>query len=505
MSEPIQITSTFPKTRPIVQPRPGAYQAPSPRFNKACDSCHISKVRCVLDPKSPIGTCKRCSKNGTSCIFSPVGPRRRPVRTKNDRIAELERRVKDMQLKLEKQVDRRSGTLENAFQNGASNLESASSEEACNPRPTSPSAADVGDTESSEDPPSLVLNTGPKSTEKSNASVNPPKNDVVVVEGLSGKHGEGYDTSRIASSVPTSASTTAESISTRKDRDIIDRGLITKREADRLIHEFRSALSGKFLGICLPSTTSNAQLRRSRPAFWLSILCAASAGSPEFFHLAPALFRELKAILDTHIISGGEPNLDALQALTSWAIFHNDPVFPLGEHAVEMYGIAVQMAVNMAEVSKLHSLPADAPIRDEDVSEVDIQLSRELLHWYWASFAIAFKKRKPRMIRQTHLVDASLRILQTTPNQSDARLIQYIKLVQIATDAVLALQHGHTQQVDGLSAEERDGILKSFEKKRKQWLVDCPFHLVNGKARAKEIKQPKADLLTVICIMLQNH
>ncbi|KAF3761242.1 hypothetical protein M406DRAFT_347744 [Cryphonectria parasitica EP155] len=90
--------------------RPKPPSKPGQRFNKACDSCHISKVRCTPDPQSPNGTCKRCTKNGTPCVFSPVGPRRRPVRTKNDRIAELERRVRDMQLKLEKEVEKRSSS-----------------------------------------------------------------------------------------------------------------------------------------------------------------------------------------------------------------------------------------------------------------------------------------------------------------------------------------------------------------------------------------------------------
>lgn len=392
-----------------------------------------------------------------------------------------------MQIKLEKQVDKRSGAL---VQPASVNPELASSGEPSGPRPTSASVAGPGlDSESPTESVSIVPSTEPISTADLTARRKPATKDVVV-EGFRQEHGKRPSPPRIASSASTSDSSKTGPAGPGKD--LIDRGLITKCEADQLISEFRSALNGKYLGIRLPSATTNSQLRRSRPAFWLSILCAASAGSPELYHLAPTLFRELKAILDIRINSGGEPDLDALQALMSWAIFHNDPVFPLGEHMVEMYSVAAQMAVDMAEVSKLHALPPDAPILDDDISEDDIQLSRELLHWYWASFSIAFKRRKPRMISQTHIVDASLRILQKTSSQSDARLIQWIKLVQIATDAVLALQHGHTQQVDGLSDEARDGILESFEKNRRQWLVDCPFHLVNGKAHARVRKRCKA-------------
>lgn len=432
----------------------------------------------MLDASSPVSTCKRCSKNGTPCIFSPVGPRRRAIRSKNDRIAELERRVKEMQIKLEKQVDKRAAT-----QPDASNLVSTSSGEAPRPQFTSDprpgSRFDSGSSDKSFRGRVTVGNGS--STNITDGTKSAPK--ILALGGSRLNHEDTLEATKSTSSSPTSAPR-PKPAGIGGNVDIIDKGLVTNHQADQLIHEFRSVLNGKYLGICLPKATTNSQLRQQRPAFWLSILCAASAGSPKLHHLAPVLFSELKEILDARITPGGEPDLDALQALMNWAIFHNDPVFPLGEHVVEIYALAVQMAVEMAEQSKVHNLPADTPIQDDDVSEYDIQLSRELLHWYWASFSIAFKRRKHFMIRQTHMVDASLRILQSAPSRSDARLIQWIKLVRIAADAVLALHDGHTQKAEGLSEEERDEILESFEKKRKQWLVDCPFYLVNGQFHA---------------------
>lgn len=397
------------------------------------------------DPQSPTGTCKRCSKNGTPCLFSPVGPRRRPVRTKTDRIAELERRVKHMQIKLEEQVEKRSGTMvQPEASEPASALRSASGAIS---RPASSMAS-----------PAVVSTTAAAASN-------------LIVAGL--------ETLPVAPTVPMAASKPGPL--TDKSGDVIDQGLLTESQADQLLHEFRSVLNGKCLGICLPNATSYSQLRQDRPAFWLSILCAASAGSSQLTPLAPVLFSQLKKILDARITPGGGPDLDALQALTNWAIFHNDPVFPLGDHAVERYSLAIQMAVDMAEASKLHSLPDDAPLSDTDISSNDVQLSRELLHWYWGSFSLAIKRRRPTMLRRTKLVEASLRILKTAQDPDDAHLIQWIKLVQIAAEAVLALYWGHTQQAGGLSGEARDTILESFEKRRRQWLVDCPFHLVNGK------------------------
>lgn len=390
------------------------------RFNKACDSCHISKVRCVpidhqphAPPGPTTGTCKRCTKNGIGCVFSPVGPRRRPVRTKNDRIADLERRVKDMQLKLEKQVEKRAN----------------------------PPAATLAST-------STCLDEPHQAAQKEQQHVEPT------------------DTASLAP-------------------DVLERGLITPTQADHLVREFRSKLHGKYLGICLPDGShlqdGQGGLRRTRPAFWLSVLCAAAASSLESLPLAPLLFGELKQLLDARIVPGAAPDLDALQALMNYVSFHYDPIFPLGEHVLHIYRTAVAIVVRLAEASPVHSLPPNAPLAEPNLTGDHLRLSRELLHWYWASFSLSIKSRQSSMLRKTDLVDASLRVLRIAGTQHDMFLAEWIKMARIGADTALALHRGHTSQgSDGLSDEARDEILDAFEKRRKQWLVECPFDLVNG-------------------------
>lgn len=261
---------------------------------------------------------------------------------------------------------------------------------------------------------------------------------------------------------------------------MIDRGLLTVEQADRLIQEFRRNLQGKFLGICLPDGLTNAQLRRRRPAVWLSTLCVASSGSSDFLDLAPMLFGELKTFLDERIISGAEPDLDALQAFMNYVSFHYDPALAREEQLMQAFHTAIDMAVQMTRASRIHSLPEDADIADDDMTDEVIQLSRDLLFCYWASFSLTIKIRRPSMLLRTGLVGMSVRVLQTTGNQHDMLLIEWAKLARIGAETVLSLHRGHTQNVDGLSDEARDEIINSFEKKRRQWLVECPFNLVNG-------------------------
>lgn len=89
------------------------------------------------------------------------------------------------------------------------------------------------------------------------------------------------------------------------------------------------------------------------------------------------------------------------------------------------------------------------------------------------------KVRQPMPLHHIDLVKASLRILQTSHCRHDRCLVQWTKLAHSTSDTGTLLFRGHTLQPNGLSDEGRDAIIKSHEVKMKQWLVTCPFDLVN--------------------------
>lgn len=531
------------------QAGPGGTAGRPGRFNKACDSCHVSKVRCMPDPQSPVaGTCKRCSKNATPCVFSPVGPRRRPARTKNDRIAELERRVRDMQLKLEKQVGKRVPVPPGGWGGGRGESEDddvglgphAPDEAAAAHRGSGP-ASPVGRAQASRPSSGAGPGSSPASPSGSSdlaaATAAPSKAAAaVVVEGsvahadaeISPRELDEPDSDETANTstattntntVPASSSlASSTSLLPRRrppapgggapEPDVVERGLLTPAQADRLFQEFRASLEGRFMGISLPDGYTEARLRREKPAFWLSVLCAASAGRADFLPLAPMLFGEMKRILDARLGSihnrhhgnnddesaaaaaAADPaaDLDALQAFTNYTYFHYDPVSPIGGELLGLWATAIRTVVRMAETTApFPILPEDPTITDTTTARAvtagDVQLARELLHWYWASFSLTVKNRRGTMLRQTRLVEAGVRVLRTTQSRHDMCLVEWVRLVRIAAEAVLALHRGHTQEAVGLSDEARDRILDEFERKRKQWLVDCPFDIVNGECR----------------------
>lgn len=462
---------------------PGRFGVPNAsgqKFNKACDPCHISKTRCIPDPLSPTNSCKRCSKNGSSCAFSPIGPRRRPVRSKNDRIVELERRVRDMQLKLERQVEKQ------VEKRASANLNIVGSE-ADRDAPGAESFAEApapGSHPNKSAPPFFFV-PGPGSSEPKPASTQtePESSAHKSVDKSCGDTLSGPTTvqSHSTSASDDVVASAPKPKAARYGPDVVDRGLITLGQADKLIKWFRQFIHNKFLGIGIPDGYSNQSLRRDKPAVWLSVLCAASTGSAEFLSLYPDLSGDMEKILDEQVQEDLEPDLDVLQALTIFYIFHNDLTQSLRERLFECNKIVVTLVVRLGQASRIHNLPEGVPIPEGDVTESDLDLSRQLLIWHWTSFSLAVKARQNILVRPFNLISSSLRILETSGSQSDMSLIEWIKLVQIAVEAAFALFNGH-DRAEGLSDEGRDSIIQSFERKRRQWLINCPFDLVNGES-----------------------
>lgn len=461
---------------------PGRFGVPNAsgqKFNKACDPCHISKTRCIPDPLSPTNACKRCSKNGSSCAFSPIGPRRRPVRSKNDRIVELERRVRDMQLKLERQVEKQ-------VERRAANAAGSDAD-----RELAPGAESFAEASGSHHPnkpaPPFFFAPGPGSAaQKPAPNLAEPESGTheAVGKPRGGSLSSGPNT---GDSHPTDAASDVgasgtEDKSPRYGPDVVDCGLITLHQADKLITRFRQFIHGKFLGLGIPDGYSNQSLRRNKPAVWLSVLCAASTGSPEFLSLNTDLSARMESLLDEQVQEELEPDLDILQALTIFYIFHNDLSQSQRERLFECNRIVVTIVVRLGQASRIHNLPEGVPIPEGDVTERDLDLSRQLLVWHWTSFALAVKARQNILVRPFNLVSSSLRILETSGSQCDMSLIEWIKLTQLSVDAAFALFDGHVERAEGLSDEGRDSIIQSFERKRRQWLINCPFDLVNGES-----------------------
>ncbi|KAL1848949.1 hypothetical protein Daus18300_013407 [Diaporthe australafricana] len=478
---------------------PGRFGVPNAsgqKFNKACDPCHISKTRCIPDPLSPTNSCKRCSKNGSACAFSPIGPRRRPVRSKNDRIVELERRVRDMQLRLEKQVEKQVESKR--ANNAGSDADRELLLEAAAAAPGAESFAEGSGSKSQSQSqshhhhhsqptkaaPVFSFVPGPGSfapLPPQQLTSTQAESKSELYKALDAHCPPSQPRPEVVSPPPETDAVARASAPERTycSPDVVDRGLITLQQADKLIDRFRQFIHGKFLGIGVPDGYTNQSLRRKKPAIWLSMLCAASTGSHEFLSLPPILSREMENLLDSQVQEDLEPDLDILQGLLIFYLYYHDLAQSSRDRLFRCHNLAVAIITKLGQASPIHNNLEGMPVAEDEVTEADLDLSRQLLMWHWTSFLLALKSRENLLIRPFNLISTSLRILETSGSQCDMALVQWTKLVQISLEACLAIFSGHTESAEGLSDEERDSIIRSFERKRRQWLVNCPFDLVN--------------------------
>ncbi|KAI5288077.1 hypothetical protein KEM54_005493, partial [Ascosphaera aggregata] len=72
---------------------------PNVRRSRACEACRHLKVRCIPDPDSLDGACRRCVRGKRECIVTAPA-RRRPKRT-DARVVELERQIEFLKASLE--------------------------------------------------------------------------------------------------------------------------------------------------------------------------------------------------------------------------------------------------------------------------------------------------------------------------------------------------------------------------------------------------------------------
>ncbi len=270
------------------------------KHRKACNRCHTSKLRCVSGPLSQTGVCNRCAKHGFRCIYSAQVARRKPVKTKYQRVAELERQVQVLL--------------------STSRSDSAVLSLNAGPAPAAPDACSGA--------------TG------SDAAIQFPQ----------GHHGSVFS------------------------RDVVDRGLLTAAEADRLVLTFRTFIEGRFVGTWLPKGLSSSELRRPMPILWLSILCSSAASRG--LDLSEVLSAEMDNILKERLAPTAEPSLEVLQATHNYVFHHYKPTFNRRQQFLYYLRLGINMIIYLA----------DSEFRRYEVSrEINTHICRELLVWYWCS------------------------------------------------------------------------------------------------------------------------
>jgi hypothetical protein len=163
--------------------------------------------------------------------------------------------------------------------------------------------------------------------------------------------------------------------------DVVDRGIITLDDAEQLVAFFIHELAPIFPLVVLPTSTTAAQLRQSKPVLFLSVLAAASLSIDA--GLAGVLNREMVRLYAERFFIEGEKSLELVQALLLMIIFYFPPGSPLKLQFYQYTHIASTMALEIGLATKRRvSKKSDRKNKHEPHDEHLAEQARAVLGCY---------------------------------------------------------------------------------------------------------------------------
>ncbi|ORY13158.1 hypothetical protein BCR34DRAFT_481476 [Clohesyomyces aquaticus] len=405
------------------------------QLNRACESCRLSKVRCLMDPVSGSSQCQRCAKAGRTCVFAPPAKRRQRKRT-DVRVAELEKEVRQMRSLLRT--------------NRISPVEASDNE---------PESAG----EESDEPEEHVVKESPTYT--TSHPIYPPT--AIFTE--KSCPNDIPDDSKLRQAFGSA------------DLDIVERGFITMEMAEDLLGIYRNELVVACPGVVVPSDWTAADLRTKKPALFHAVMAAAShcKGS----ELSNQLHEEVVYLYARSLFIKGEKALQYVQALLITVAFYTPPNTPSQLQIYQWGNMAASMALELGLASKPRTheqLPKRAIKSLQRISSAEelLEHCRTILVLYVMTAGFAMRLRRPSILIYNSWMEECMSLMQQSPLLDDRRVVAWVKLQRIADEAMTAFGFDDASTSFSLSELRLQVILRVFERRMQDWQKSIPSEVM---------------------------
>ncbi|KAL9107406.1 MAG: hypothetical protein Q9227_007690 [Pyrenula ochraceoflavens] len=400
--------------------------------NKACDTCRLLKIRCIVVDNEISKKCQRCSRSGQECVFSPL-KRRKPRQRTDARVSELEREIRAMRAMILESRDSNAGTTFTENVTFSAALHPGGSAEG--------QVRDQGSSAQSSLSPGLHKSTG---------SPAPPIEGKLIDE------------------------------TGRTDLDVIDRGILALKDADELLQFYTQFLGSHYPAIVLSKGATASWLRRNQPILFLSLIAAAATGrSPQ---LSGVLKSELTHLLARRLFVNSEKSFELVQALIVNAIWYDPPeklgLLKFHDFYQVMATMAQDLGLGKDKLSKFCSAHVLEPMHNiaerqrspdlwsisDDYSELEQR--RTYLACYLGCVGVSVAMRRPTPLRHSKWLNESISLLSgpNSPLESDGLLAAFGSVTLIMEDIVSALSLDDLSNVAGFGEKRVQLMLKAFMK-----------------------------------------
>ncbi|KAG0153203.1 hypothetical protein PDIDSM_5053 [Penicillium digitatum] len=419
------------------------------QLNRSCESCRSLKVRCLPSPSTP-NQCQRCAKGKRPCVF--VAPqRRRPRKRTDSRVAQLEKEMQMMRSLLRNHIPgEEPGSSDESDRDDVQDRDSADADFKTNIALRENSAHSSEDVRSMGYSPELLITPHPSMPD-----------------------GGGFSAPPTFSGMPAGFVPEHERIPPADD--VIDRGILSLEDAEQLVAYFIHELAFFFPLIVLPSNTTAAQLRQTKPILFLSVIAATSicidAG------LAAVLNREMVRLYSERFFIEGEKSLELVQALLLMIIFYFPPMSPLKLQFYQYTHIASTMALEIGLANKRRvSKKSDRESSRHD--EVLAEQARAVLACYHLGSSVAMKTRRPNLLQFNDWMTECLVQLKISPHRTDQHVATWFELQRITDEAMSSFGLDDTSTASRLTESRVQAVLRWFDKRLETWKKNTPSEML---------------------------
>ncbi|OQE87180.1 hypothetical protein PENNAL_c0020G04594 [Penicillium nalgiovense] len=423
-------------------------QGSTQQLNRSCESCRSLKVRCLPSPSTP-NQCQRCAKGKRSCVF--VAPqRRRPRKRTDSRVAQLEKEMRMMRSLLKNRIPE-----EEPDSSDDSDVDEVQEHDSADTDFKSSLALRDHSTHSSEDV--RYMDYSP--------------------ELLSTPHADVHDSGGFSASTFAGMSARSE---TEQERlppadDVIDRGILSLEDAEQLVAYFIRELAFFFPLVVLPSNTTAAQLRQTKPILFLSVIAVTSISVDA--GLAAVLNREMVRLYSERFFIEGEKSLELVQALLLMIIYYLPPASPLKLQLYQYTHIASTMALEIGLANKRRvSKKSDRKSTEHD--EVLAEQARAVLGCYHLGSSVAMKTRRPNLLQFNDWMSECLKHLENSPHRTDQHVAIWFQLQRITDEATSSFGLDDTSTTSPLTESRVQAVLRWFDKRLETWKKNVPSEML---------------------------